>query len=85
MTDEELRMGDQVGYSYVDKLAQLEEDLLAQGVYVKRDSHLFRMSQFKQPSEKALQLAHQSMQMIETTRFLMNEYYYTILFYSIIA
>lgn len=46
------------GYSYVDRLTQLEEDLIAQGLYVPegKDEPLSRMAQFKKPSKEAMEL-----------------------------
>lgn len=79
LSKDELRMSEQMGYSYVDRLEQLEEDLLAQGVYVKEGSRLFRMSKFKQPSAKALALSKKNMRMIEATRYLKNQYNHFVL------
>lgn len=74
LTDGEMRTVAEEGYSYVDRLAQIEEDLYAQGVYVKEDSHLYRMSQFKRPSREAIEMNKKSMQLIETTRLLKDRY-----------
>jgi len=57
----------------VDRLAQLEEDLYAQGVYVKEGCPMSRMAKFKQPNKEAIKLGQQSMQLIEATRFLKNQ------------
>ena len=73
VTDQEMKMGEAAGYSYVDKLAQIEEDLLAQGIYVKEDSPLYRMSQFKRPTREVLELSKMSLQLLETTRYLKNQ------------
>ena len=72
-TDRELRLADQAGFSYVDRLAQLEEELYAQGVYVKEGSHMAKMAKFKQPSKEAIEMGQRSMQLIQATRFLKNE------------
>ena len=76
LTDHELRMAEQVGFSYVDRLTQVEEELFAQGIYVKEGSHMSRMAKFKQPSQKIINLSRKGMQFTETVRFLKNEYVY---------
>ena len=73
LTDHELRMGEEAGYSYVDRLTQLEEELIAQGIYVKEGSHMSRMAKFKQPSPRVMELSRQNARVLETTRFLKNE------------
>jgi len=47
LTDYELRMGEEAGYSYVDRLTQLEEDLIARGMFIPEGSQLSRMAKFK--------------------------------------
>ena len=57
-------MSEAAGYSYVDRLTQLEEDLFAQGQYIKEESHPFyRMSQFKKPQPEAQELARKAARM----------------------
>ncbi len=65
-------MAEEVGHSYVDRIMQMEEDLYAQGVYVKEGSHMSRMAKFKQPSQEVIELGQKTMQLIETTLFLKN-------------
>ena len=67
-------MAEDAGYSYVDRLAQLEEELYAKGIYVKEGSHPYRMSKFKQPSQQVIDLSRNNMRFIETVRFLKKEY-----------
>ena len=69
-TENEMRMSEEAGYSYVDRLAQLEEDLFAQGQYVKEDSPYYRMSQFKKPQPEAQDLSRKALLMLEAARFL---------------
>ena len=76
MSNAELRMVEEVGYSYEDRITQMEEELYTQGVYVKEGSHMSRMAKFKQPSQEVIELGQKSMQLIETTRFLKNQYEY---------
>ena len=66
-------MAEDAGYSYVDRLTQLEEELYAQGIYVKEGSHPYRMSKFKQPSQQVIDASRSNMRFIETIRFLKNE------------
>ena len=70
-------MAEEAGYSYVDRLAQLEEELFAKGIYVKEGSHPYRMSKFKQPSQQVIDASRSNMRFIETIRFLKNEWIYT--------
>lgn len=67
-------MAEQVGFTYLDRLSQLEEELYAKGIYVKEGSHMSRMAKFKQPSQEIIELSKRSMQFTETVRFLKNEY-----------
>lgn len=74
LTDHEvMRMSEEAGYSYVDRLAQLEEDLYAQGQFVREDSPFFRMAQFKRPQREAQELGRKATRMLEATRFLMKQ------------
>ena len=73
LTNNEMRMSEDAGYSYVDRLAQLEEDLYAQGQFVKEGSPFFRMAQFKQPAQEARELGHKAARMMEATRFLQEQ------------
>ena len=66
-------MSEQAGYSYVDRLTQLEEELYAQGQFIGEDSPLYRMSKFKQPSPQAMELSAKAVRMLEATKFLKNE------------
>ncbi len=70
LTDLEMRMSEEAGYSYVDRLTQLEEDLYAQGQYVKQGSPFYQMAQFKKPQEEARELGRKAARMLEATRFI---------------
>ena len=75
LTDHQLRLAQAAGHSYVDELAQIEEDLLAQGIYVKEDSTIASMMhRFKKPSRKALEMAHKSALNVGATRFIRSEW-----------
>lgn len=65
-----MRMSEQAGYSYVDKLSQLEEDLFAKGQYIKEGSPFYKMAQFKKPSPTARELSRKAGMMLEATRYL---------------
>ena len=66
-------MSEEAGYSYVDRLTQLEEDLFAQGQYIKEDSPFYRMSQFKKPQPEAMELSRKALLMLEAARFLKTQ------------
>lgn len=63
-------MSEEAGYSYVDRLAQLEEDLYAQGQFVKEGSPFYKMAQFKKPMPEAQELGRKAAIMLEATRYL---------------
>ena len=73
LSDEEMRMSEEAGYSYVDRLSQLEDELYAQGHYVKSDSPFYSMAQFKRANPEARELGQKALRMLEATRFLKNE------------
>lgn len=60
----------EAGYSYLDKLSQLEEDLYAQGHYPRKDTPFYSMAQFKMPREEARLRAQQSLRMIAASKYL---------------
>jgi len=66
-------MAKEAGYSYVDRLAQLEEDLYARGIHVKEGSPMSMMAKFKRPSQEVIDLSRSNMGFIETIRILKNE------------
>ncbi len=70
MTEQEIEMSEKVGYSYVDRLAQLEEELQAKGHYAKETSPFHRMAKFRKPSAKARELSRKAVRMLEATRYL---------------
>ena len=73
LTDDHMRMSEEAGYSYVDRLTQLEEELYAQGHYVQSDSPFYSMAQFKKANPEARELGQKALRMLEATRFLSNE------------
>ena len=66
-------MAKEAGYSYVDRLTQLEEDLYAQGIRVKEGSPMSTMAKFKRPSQDVIDLSRKNMRFVETVRYLKNE------------
>jgi len=68
-----MRMAKEVGYSYVDRLAQLEEDMYAQGIHVKEGSPMSMMAKFKRPTQEVIDLSRRNLRFVETVRFLKNE------------
>ena len=73
LSDHHKEMSERAGYSYVDKLEQLEEDLFSRGQYVTEDSPLYRMAQFKKPSPEARELSMKATRMLEATRYLKSQ------------
>jgi hypothetical protein len=73
LTEYEMRMSEEAGHSYVDRLAQLEEELLRDGHYVKSGSPFYSMSQFKRANPEAHALNQKALRMLEASRFLKNE------------
>lgn len=67
-----MEMSERAGYSYIDKLTQLEEDLYAQGQYVKEGSPFYKMAQFKKPMKEAQELSEKATRMLEAARYLQN-------------
>ncbi len=61
------------GYSYIDKLEQLESELLANEIYVGENSPLYKMAKFKRSSPQAIGISRQALQMLEVTRALKAE------------
>lgn len=73
LTDYEIEMSERAGYSYVDKLTQLEEDLYAQGQYVKEGSPFYKMAQFKKPAPEAQELGRKAARMLAATKYLKEQ------------
>lgn len=64
-------MSEKVGYTYVDRLAQLEEELQAKSHYTSKETSPFhRMAKSRKPSAKARELSHKAVRMLEATRYL---------------
>lgn len=66
-------MAEEAGYSYVDRLTQLEEELYSKGVNVRKGSNSYLMSKFKQPSKEVIDASWNNMKFIEKFRFLKKE------------
>jgi len=74
LTKDERMVAKEAGYSYVDRLTQLEEDLYARGFHVKEGSPMSMMAKFKRPSQDIIDLSRTNMRFVETVRYLKNEY-----------
>lgn len=79
LTEREMKLSEEAGYSYVDRLAQLEEELHAKGQYAKETSPFRRMAKFRKPSENAQELSRKATRMLEATRYLKNEYIFQVI------
>ena len=75
LSQSERLMAKDAGQSYVDRLAQLDKDLYAQGFHVKEGSGspMCMMAKFKRPSKEVIDLSKRNMRFIETVRILKNE------------
>ena len=68
-----MRLSEEAGLSYVDRLTQLEEELLRDGHYVQSGSPFYSMAQFKRANPEARELGQKAIRMLESTRFIKNE------------
>jgi len=66
-------MAQEAGFSFVDHLTELEENLSAKGFQVKEGSPMSMMAKFKQPSKEVIALSRNNMRFIETIRILKHE------------
>jgi len=73
LTEHDMKMSEEAGYSYLDRLSQLEDELLRDGHYVKSASPFFSMAQFKRANPEAQELGKKALRMLEATRFLKSE------------
>ena len=73
ISEAEMRMSEEAGYSYVDRLSQMEEELFAQGHYVKEGSPFYRMAQFKKANPETRELGQKALRQLEATKFLKNK------------
>ena len=62
----------QTGCSYADRLNQLETELLAEGLFVKKSSPFYDMSKNKQATPEAINRYRQSQLLLDITRALNN-------------
>ena len=69
------------GFSYADRLAQREEELLANGHQMADHSPFYKMAQFKKPSAEALKLGAMARQQLEATKLIRAQYIQTLLYF----
>ena len=69
LTDHEMRLSEEAGLSYVDRLTQLEEELLRDGHH----SPFYSMAQIKRANPEARELGQKAIRVLESTRFIKNE------------
>jgi hypothetical protein len=79
-----MRLSEEAGYSYVDRLIQLEDELYAQGHYVKEGSPFYRMAQFKKANPEARELGQKALRQLEAAQFLKKELVVNIFFLNLI-
>ena len=74
LSEDAMMRGLQAGHSYVDRLDQIEADLLAKQAPISERSSLFKMSQMKKFSPQAIERGRQGLQLLEMTKSLKAEY-----------
>ena len=65
--------GLEAGYSYVDRLDQIEADLLENQEPISERSSLHKMSQFKKFNPEAIEYSRKGQQLLEMTRSIKEE------------
>ena len=70
------------GFSYVDQLDRLEDELLSKQVFVKEGSPFYRLSKFQRSSPQAADLSRRALRHIEAARSLKERSVHLILFFS---
>jgi len=64
----------ETGYSYVDKLDQIENELLANEVYIGESSPFYKMAQFKKAAPAVREISRQALHLLEVSRSLKEQY-----------
>ena len=64
----------ETGYSYVDKLDQIENELLANEVYIGESSPFYKKAQFKKAAPASREISRQALQLLEVSRSLKEQY-----------
>jgi len=54
LSHNELERSVEAGFSYADKLARIEDDLISKGIFVDASSPFHRMAKFKKPNPEAM-------------------------------
>ena len=54
LSHSELERSVEAGFSYADKLARIEDDLISKGIFVDANSPFFRMAKFKKANPEAM-------------------------------
>ncbi len=69
----ELERSVEAGFSYADKLARIEDDLISKGIFVDSKSPFHRMAKFKKPNPEAMELSAKGQFLLEMTRSLQSK------------
>jgi hypothetical protein len=78
-SESELMRSLDTGHTYVDRLEQLENELISNEIYAKRGTPFFKMAQFKRIDTQSKEVARQADRMLETTRTLKEKYFIYLL------
>ena len=68
------------GFSYVDQLDRLEDELLSKEVFVKQSSPFYRLAKFQRSSPQAADLSRRALRHIEAARSLKERSVHLVLF-----
>ena len=70
------------GFSYVDQLDRLEDELLSKEVFVKQSSPFYRLAKFQRSSPQAADLSRRALRHIEAARSLKERSVHLVLFFA---
>ncbi len=74
-SESELMRSLDTGHTYVDRLEQLENELISNKIYAKRGSPFFKMAQFKRVKSQSKEIARKADRMLQATRTLKEKYF----------
>lgn len=70
LSTEQFLLGEGVGTIFLNNLNIAEEKLFAQNIFIPPGSHASRMSDYKKPSKKVIEISRNNLKFVETLRFL---------------
>ena len=79
-SESELMRSLDTGHTYVDRLEQLENELISNEIYAKRGSPFFKMAQFKRANPQSKEVSRKADRMLQATRTLKEKYFIELKF-----